>query len=182
VPINNSLEMLAVMHFGGVTLNTTDHFVFGIDVDRQFVAKMALSVLLGPAGIGILLPPFSGFPVGWHGLFEPFGPTTRTFAYWLSSSAMCQLSRSMPPTSGGRLRVMMRIRWRLTAATPAWLAWRLADRMPPLAGGAVTGGRVFAPGGVWQALQRAVSGGWGEIPLFVAIPCSDARRCSQAQT
>src|SRR5690554_1203639 len=29
---------------------------------------MALSVLLGPAGIAILLPPFSGLPVRWHGI------------------------------------------------------------------------------------------------------------------
>jgi hypothetical protein len=33
VPIKNSLEVLAVMHFGGVTLKTPDHLVLGIDVD-----------------------------------------------------------------------------------------------------------------------------------------------------
>lgn len=51
---------------------------------------------------------------------EPSGATTSTAAVLESSSAMCQLSRSMPPTSGGRLRVTIKMRNRYNSAILLW--------------------------------------------------------------
>src|SRR5579883_814218 len=45
-------------------------------------------------------------------LAEPAGPITRTCAKRDNSFAICQFSRSIPPTRGGRLRVTSRMRGR----------------------------------------------------------------------
>lgn len=78
---------------------------------RRAVHRPLINVTIRNSGKGLSgaseICTFSGF---WAA--EPLGPITLTSAYLDSSSAMCQFSRSMPPTRGGRLRVMMSMRRR----------------------------------------------------------------------
>ncbi len=62
--IEDVVEMLAVVRAGGVGLEFADQFVFVVDVHRQLVAEVGFAVLLGPAGILVLLAPLGRFPLG----------------------------------------------------------------------------------------------------------------------
>lgn len=62
--IEDVVEMLAVVRAGGVGRELADQFVFIVDVHRQLVAKVGFAVLLGPAGILVLLAPLGRFPIG----------------------------------------------------------------------------------------------------------------------
>ena len=60
------VEVLAVVRTGGVGLEPADELVVLVDGDRQLVAEVALTVLLGPDGIQILLAPLRGLSLRWH--------------------------------------------------------------------------------------------------------------------
>lgn len=66
--IDQVLEVLAVVHAGDVGLEGADEFVLAVDVDRQFVAKVALAVLLGPTRFSVFLPALGRVPVCWGDL------------------------------------------------------------------------------------------------------------------
>lgn len=66
--VDQVLEVLAVVHAGGVGLEGADEFVPAVDVDRQFVAKVALAVLLGPTRFSVFMPALGRVPVCWGGL------------------------------------------------------------------------------------------------------------------
>ncbi len=66
--IDQVLEVLAVVHAGDVGLEGADEFVLAVDVDRQFVAKVALAVLLGPTRFSVFLPALGRVPFCWGGL------------------------------------------------------------------------------------------------------------------
>ncbi len=59
-PVNYRLEMLAVIHLGGITSKISDHLVF----DRYRIAKEICAVLPDPSGIGVFLPPFGHLHAG----------------------------------------------------------------------------------------------------------------------
>ena len=75
-------------------------------VQRPLINAISRNNGKGFSGDSAILT-FAGF---WAA--EPLGPITLTSAYLDNSSAICQFSRSMPPTRGGRLRVMMSMRRR----------------------------------------------------------------------
>jgi hypothetical protein len=54
------------MHVRRGRLVVADQRVLGIDVDVVLVTEVALAVLLGPAGIGVLLPALGRIPVLGH--------------------------------------------------------------------------------------------------------------------
>lgn len=66
--IHDGFEVLAVMGAGGVGDDLADELVCLVDVDREFVAMMALAMLLGPRGIQVLLASLGGFPIRGHGV------------------------------------------------------------------------------------------------------------------
>lgn len=67
--VYDGFEVLAVMGAGGVGDDLADEFVRLVDVDREFVAMMALAMFLGPGGIQVLLASLGGFPIRGHGVF-----------------------------------------------------------------------------------------------------------------
>ncbi len=68
VPVNDGIEILAVMHCGGIALQAPDDLVLSVNIDRQLVTKVVFAMLLSPAGIDILLPTLGRLPIGWQGL------------------------------------------------------------------------------------------------------------------
>lgn len=62
--VEDVVKVLAVVRAGGLDL--ADDLVLLVDVDRELVAEVALVVLLGPRGGGVLLAPIRRLSVGGH--------------------------------------------------------------------------------------------------------------------
>ena len=68
-PVDERIEVLAVMDAGRISLEFADDLVLLVHVDRELVAEVVLAVLLRPGGIRILLAPFGWLPVSRHRAF-----------------------------------------------------------------------------------------------------------------
>ena len=64
--VEDVVKVLAVVRAGGVGLDLADDLVLLVDVDRELVAELALVVLLGLGGGGVLLAPLRRLPVEGH--------------------------------------------------------------------------------------------------------------------
>ena len=66
--IKNPFEVERVIRLGGIRHTLTSELVLLIDIHRDRVAEVALSMLLGPARIRVFLTALSGRPIGRRGI------------------------------------------------------------------------------------------------------------------
>ena len=97
-PVKYRFKMVGVMFFGGADVAFADEFIFPVSADTEFVAMVAFTVFLRPAGFRILLATLGrcpgrrvlplvptalflpcgnvvwALPPAWHRRFDHHGP------------------------------------------------------------------------------------------------------------